>query len=125
MDGVANVIRGEGVAIQDSHAYGAEGDLVGALFYEVEDDGAFAVVNILVGVAGSAPVAPAVGVIAAERATDEGGAFYRHGAAVDGHVIVDQEIGGCWVVNLIEALGAQGLLDVGTDGQAERFVIDA
>ena len=40
-------------------------------------------------------------------------------------MIVDQEIGGGGVVNLIEALGAQGLLDVGADGQAEGFVIDA
>ena len=125
MDGVAKVIGGERVAIQDSHAYGAEGHFVGALLGEVEDDGAFAVVNILVGVAGSAPVAPAVRFIAAERAADEGGTFDGHGAAADADVIVDQEIGGSGVVNLIEALGAQGLFDVGADGQAERFVIDA
>ena len=73
MDGVANVIGGERVAVHDFHAHGAEGDFVGALLGEVEDDGAFAVVNILVGVTGSAPVAPAVGLIATERAADEAG----------------------------------------------------
>ena len=77
MDGVAKVIGGERVAIEDSHAHGAESDFVGALLGEVEDDGAFAVVNILVGVTGSAPVAPAVGFIAAERAADEGGSVRR------------------------------------------------
>ena len=40
-------------------------------------------------------------------------------------MVVDQEIGGGGIVNLIEAFGSQGLFDIGADGQAECFIIDA
>src|SRR6202795_3884494 len=133
MHGIANMVGRKRFVVHFLLSHSAEGHFIRALFHEVKNNRAFAVVRIAVAI-WPAPIAPCIGRPAAKRSTHKSritaaisalpiSVSLARSVAPNGEMVVHKKFGSRGIINLLETLGTQFLFYIRADRQAQSFVI--